>query len=1586
MSGNIEFGIKLKFDGKDVEGGVTISREHFRNLAVDVQRAGKAMSGAYTSAAEGVRSVSSMLDQAQKALVGFFGVRGWAQAADSWANLQSRINLVSASTIEASGAMASITGIAAQTGQSLDAVGTIWQRMARNAVQYNLSQAQIAETTRAVANAVTLSGASAASAQAALMQFGQALSSGQLRGEELNSVMEQTPALAEAIARGMGKTIGELRRLGEEGRLTAEDVLGAIRHESARLEQEASGMALTIGRAMQQLENAFQKWSGEGSAGGAAAQGIQFIANNFGTLANAASVAAGAFGAFKLASWVSNASFALAKMHPVVRAVTLATGGLIGAYETLGAIREILPKSAFAETEARLAKLSGDIQNVLANFAALSVAQARAKRAQIADERNELGDEISRRQNAIEAYGGPKRSSNPEYRRMSDELETLNRRYQDLTLSLRDVDAAMPTAGTKKATAFLQEYATEAAKAALKTTEAAAKFRAAYDDAKDNAQEQARLVAGFSAWLIEADKKANKERGGAHERAIDAAVVANGKAYVDVMSGLAKVEAEAASGALGLSKAQETLMAYMQSPAWAAATDDVRQFTVARFEEVFAAEQEAQANAAADKAREASLAQRAREAVALEERATQAELEIAQYGWTEAAIEATRIARAREVREIAAANGASPKYLEQLDREIDARERLAGAMAEKDVLDANKRAAEESARTWERITDDINQSLADAIMDGGKSGGDLLKRYFKSLVLTPVIQMAMAPVTSAVGQVLGFGGSTGANSALGTAGNLLSTGSGLYNLYQGYTLGTGTGLMGNVGNYLGGITGANAAAFTGPWGATVTSAELASMSPNIVFANGAAGGGGGAALSGAMGAAGWLGVAWMVGQYLSEMGGGQKQEGDAFLTIDASSGKPSIGNRWVDGSSWYTLGEQNPYQMSQASWETRKAEAQANNPDPALFAEWLRDNPPPGDGVLYQPGGAFDPAALSTNQRIGNLLTPFAAGVTSLIAGLGGNAGGLSFGLGYNTDPNGDAPDNISGAVADASGKEIYRHTYDAGRGSYQTELATEMKRMLLAAVSASDVPQVFRDLAGSMDLATASAADLDQAMVKLEELRQVKTVLDALSPAIGSHLSQAMIDAAGGAQALTANVTAYYQQFYSAAEQEARAREQLGKQFDALGVSMPRTRDEFRRLVDGLDLATESGQKTFAGLMALSPAFAQVTSAIDATATSLTDAADTLAQAEDNLRRAYEAEISEHQALATRLGDVAKTLRGYAQSLLLGDQAPLDPAGRYEAAKSAYEDVARRAALGDEGAMAQLQSVSDQLLAASRDYAQTSEQYARDFAVVRRNLDRATAVAERQRDIAQEAADTARQQLAALGTLNTSTLSVAEAIRQLQSAVIAALSAGAAVGSGSISAALAGPAGQWNTAGTGDAYWRSSAGAVATRPVGTAIDDAVITGVNGATFTIGGARDYVNQQLAAGDAMSVYGAAQASGISLGDLDALMGWTPGTSAAWADQNNLPKFAAGGIAQGMFVAGEQGPEVIYSGAPVRVLNNADSRPIMDGGAVRALAEEIARLRRDLAAANEAIARNTSETARLLRRWNGDGMPETRVVAA
>lgn len=112
-------------------------------------------------------------------------------------------------------------------GSFTDTMGLVSQlgTMAGDAFSSSKEIVQFAEQLN---KQLAMSGASGASAQAAILQLEQGLASGVLRGDELNSVMEQAPALAKSIADYMQVSVGELREMGSQGQITADIVKNAL--------------------------------------------------------------------------------------------------------------------------------------------------------------------------------------------------------------------------------------------------------------------------------------------------------------------------------------------------------------------------------------------------------------------------------------------------------------------------------------------------------------------------------------------------------------------------------------------------------------------------------------------------------------------------------------------------------------------------------------------------------------------------------------------------------------------------------------------------------------------------------------------------------------------------------------------------------------------------------------------------------------------------------------------------------------------------------------------------------------------------------------------------------------------------------------------------------------------------------------------------------------------------------------------------------------------------------------------------------------------------------------------------------------
>lgn len=210
---------------------------------------------------------------------------GIVQLADAYANMSGRLKLATQYSNDYAEVQQLLVDSARNTRSDLQGTVDLYVKMAPALKGIGLNAGQAAGVITTINQAIGLSGASSQAASAALMQLGQGFGSGVLRGEELNSILEQTPALAMAIADGLGVPIGALRKLGEEGQLTAETVAGALQKMAPQLEADFARMPVTVGQALTGLRNEFLLFVGatDSATGGtsALASVIQSVTQEF---------------------------------------------------------------------------------------------------------------------------------------------------------------------------------------------------------------------------------------------------------------------------------------------------------------------------------------------------------------------------------------------------------------------------------------------------------------------------------------------------------------------------------------------------------------------------------------------------------------------------------------------------------------------------------------------------------------------------------------------------------------------------------------------------------------------------------------------------------------------------------------------------------------------------------------------------------------------------------------------------------------------------------------------------------------------------------------------------------------------------------------------------------------------------------------------------------------------------------------------------------------------------------------------------------------------------------------------------------
>ncbi len=187
----------------------------------------------------------------------FASISSVLRMTDAITALDSKIKLVTKSQAEFNFALDAIRSTANATRTDLTAIGKLYTRIALNADELGASQKSISRVTESISKAIATSGANVQETASAVTQLGQALGSGTLAGEELKAILENAPALAVQIAKGLGVAVGQLKKLGEEGKLTSVKVFKAILKQQDEIDANFKKVGVTYGQAFANLGTSF---------------------------------------------------------------------------------------------------------------------------------------------------------------------------------------------------------------------------------------------------------------------------------------------------------------------------------------------------------------------------------------------------------------------------------------------------------------------------------------------------------------------------------------------------------------------------------------------------------------------------------------------------------------------------------------------------------------------------------------------------------------------------------------------------------------------------------------------------------------------------------------------------------------------------------------------------------------------------------------------------------------------------------------------------------------------------------------------------------------------------------------------------------------------------------------------------------------------------------------------------------------------------------------------------------------------------------------------------------------------------------
>lgn len=243
----------------DPSGAVAGSRTATRA----VESVGRAVDNVREKSVPGLMDQFRSMGGALKLAAIVAGVGAYARLSDGIATANGQLRLATKTQAQLNQAQRESYAIAQKQGSSYNSLATLYAKATKAATGMGNEMDRAMKlgeaTAAAIAAGIKVSGTGAGAAAAGVFQLSQALASGTLRGDELNSVMENIPAVGDAIAKAMGRSAGELRKMGAAGQLTSKAVIEGLEKARPELERLADLIPLTFGQAFQKVQNAAGK-------------------------------------------------------------------------------------------------------------------------------------------------------------------------------------------------------------------------------------------------------------------------------------------------------------------------------------------------------------------------------------------------------------------------------------------------------------------------------------------------------------------------------------------------------------------------------------------------------------------------------------------------------------------------------------------------------------------------------------------------------------------------------------------------------------------------------------------------------------------------------------------------------------------------------------------------------------------------------------------------------------------------------------------------------------------------------------------------------------------------------------------------------------------------------------------------------------------------------------------------------------------------------------------------------------------------------------------------------------------------------
>ena len=478
---------------------ISVDSRDVKRAASDLDQLGRSSTGAEQGATKASSAFSGL-----GAVLASLGIAAIAREAimlaDTFTRMSGQLALVTNNAQQLASAEKQLFAMSQNTRVGYESTVSLFSRLARSTENLGVSQQSVMRVTETINKAMIVSGTSAEQASGALMQLGQAFASGALRGDELNSVMEGMPRVAQAIAEGMGITVGELRKLGAQGKLTGAEVYAALLKMGDDIDGEFSKMPMTVGQSMTVLSNSLMLFVSEADAATGFTRtlglAIVAIANNLENIAVVIGIVAASFALYKsmvLAATLANSAFVasavattsgLSFMGGVVALVTNGFNALKIAFLTnpFGAVAVavgVLATAFYALGDSQR-QAKADTDNLITSLRGLAAARS----VEFASKRMELQMAINEKRQEIEAAKG--RVSSGATRGLNFGVDELEWDLIKLQGALDGVDYIYKEAG--KSSVVAATGIAETGKKAKEATDPLQKYRNALADMVEEGQ------------------------------------------------------------------------------------------------------------------------------------------------------------------------------------------------------------------------------------------------------------------------------------------------------------------------------------------------------------------------------------------------------------------------------------------------------------------------------------------------------------------------------------------------------------------------------------------------------------------------------------------------------------------------------------------------------------------------------------------------------------------------------------------------------------------------------------------------------------------------------------------------------------------------------------------------------------------------------------------------------------------------------------------------------------------------------------------------------------------------------------------